>query len=594
MTLLRSRLAGRLTVWFLLLSLLPISVVTVFVINGVYSSFDEVAVNRQQYEAEVLVSLIGRYSLSEATALLRANPLLRESVFVVSSEGKYLYHPGKEGGFLSDDLPAGVVSLVLNGSPGAALRDDGTVFGYAPMPGSSAFIVTVADGSPGTALKRSIRRTTQMQLGASLFIMSVVAGLAIWMVVGRPVHQLTEAAERVGSGELSSDINLDDMTDELRVLGSAFNRMMHDLQGLIDGLAGKVSELETAQKALAASEEYFRALVEHAQDIIGVLNADGSVKFVSPAVELVLGYAQGDLIGRNVVDLVMPEDLPQIDALQLTGPPIPRTVALHARHKDGSYRDLEVTGHNLLRVVEVRGIVLNARDVTARKRLEAQVGQAQKMEAIGRLAGGIAHDFNNLLVPIIGYVEMAMDDMEPGTEIYDNLQQVRDAASRASDLTRRILGFSRGQVMEPEVLDLNGIVSEFGAMVQHLIGEDIEFETVLFPDLYRIKADRGQMEQLLMNLAVNARDAMPSGGKLTIETSNTYLDETYVSRHSEILARGPYAAIAVTDNGQGMDEETRQRIFEPFYTTKNLGEGTGLGLSTTFSIVHQHGGNIWV
>ena len=237
------------------------------------------------------------------------------------------------------------------------------------------------------------------------------------------------------------------------------------------------------------------------------------------------------------------------------------------------------------------GILL---DVTERRQLQEQFRQVQKMESIGRLAGGIAHDFNNILVPITGYVELAMMKLTPDDKLYAHLARVQEAAERAADLTQQILAFSRKQVLKMQVLDLNAVVADFKTMVQRLIGEDIEFETFLASDLYRIKADQGQLEQVLMNLVVNARDAMPTGGKLTIETANTYLDEAYVKKYADTPSSGHYVMLSVSDTGHGMDAETQQQIFEPFFTTRAQGEGTGLGLATVFGIVKQHGGNIWV
>ncbi|MCB0163745.1 MAG: PAS domain S-box protein [Anaerolineae bacterium] len=240
-------------------------------------------------------------------------------------------------------------------------------------------------------------------------------------------------------------------------------------------------------------------------------------------------------------------------------------------------------------------------DITARKQLEAenerltaQFYQAQKMEAIGRLAGGIAHDFNNLLVPIMGYVELNLADIDPASKLYADLTQVRKAADRAADLTRQILAFSRQQVLELNLLDLNMVIDEFKKMLQRLIGEDIELQTFFTPTLDPIKADKGQIEQVLMNLAINSRDAMPTGGKLSIETANVFLDETYVDKYASDLVPGSYVMVAVSDTGHGIDVETQKRIFDPFFTTKASGQGTGLGLATIFGIIKQHQGHIWV
>lgn len=242
----------------------------------------------------------------------------------------------------------------------------------------------------------------------------------------------------------------------------------------------------------------------------------------------------------------------------------------------------------------VQGIVINSRDITERKQLEEQLLQTHKMEAIGLLAGGIAHDFNNILVPIIGYVELAMMRIPPEDKSYAYLQSVRAAADRATELTRQILAFSRKQVMQMQVIDLNTVVAEFEKMLHRLIREDIDLQAILAPDLHLVRGDKGQIAQVLLNLAVNARDAMPHGGKLTIETANVYLDETYVRQHACSHPPGNFAMLAVSDTGYGMDAETQKRIFEPFFTTKEHGKGTGLGLATVFGIVKQHDGNIWV
>jgi len=242
-----------------------------------------------------------------------------------------------------------------------------------------------------------------------------------------------------------------------------------------------------------------------------------------------------------------------------------------------------------------------SQDITLRKKaeeeknvLEAQLRHVQKMDAIGLLAGGIAHDFNNILMPIIGYVELGMMKLTPSSELYNDLKKVREATARATDLTRQILAFSRKQVLEMKVIDLNSVVADFKKMVKRLIGEDIELQVFPGPALDQVKADKGQIEQVLMNLAVNARDAMPAGGTLTIKTANVYLNEAYMKQSADARPVGQYVMLAVSDTGCGMDAETRQKIFEPFFTTKGRGKGTGLGLSTVFGIIKQHGGNIWV
>jgi signal transduction histidine kinase len=229
----------------------------------------------------------------------------------------------------------------------------------------------------------------------------------------------------------------------------------------------------------------------------------------------------------------------------------------------------------------------------ALRRSEEQLRQSQKLEAIGRLAGGIAHDFNNYLGVIIGYSELLTERLGPAHALRKNAGMVKDAALRAAALTRQLLAFSRKQVLEPRVLDLNAVVIEVSKMLRPLIGEGIELVVAPDPALGNVKADPAQIDQIIMNLAVNARDAMPEGGKLTIETANVELDEAYASQHAKALP-GPYVMLAVTDTGIGMDKETQARIFEPFFTTKEKDKGTGLGLATVYGIVKQSGGYIWV
>ena len=241
---------------------------------------------------------------------------------------------------------------------------------------------------------------------------------------------------------------------------------------------------------------------------------------------------------------------------------------------------------------EVTHFIATKQDVTERKVLEEQVRQATKMEAVGRLAGGIAHDFNNLLTIINGYTELLMDKFASDDRMTVYLQEIAQAGERAATLTRQLLAFSRSQVLAPQVLDLNVVVTNLGKMLKRMIGEDIELSTVLDPALGRVKADPGQIEQVMMNLVVNARDAMPQGGHLTIETSNVELDETYARNHVTVKA-GPHVMLAVADTGVGMLPETQAHIFEPFFTTKEQGKGTGLGLATVYGIVKQSGGSIW-
>jgi nitrogen-specific signal transduction histidine kinase/ActR/RegA family two-component response regulator len=240
----------------------------------------------------------------------------------------------------------------------------------------------------------------------------------------------------------------------------------------------------------------------------------------------------------------------------------------------------------------VEKLVIVNRDISGRRRLEDQLRQAQKMEAVGRLSGGIAHDFNNLLGIIIGYGEILEEGTKEGDPLRDSVGEILKAGRQAASLTRQLLAFSRQQVLEPKILDLSGVVSDVEKMLRRLIGEDIELTTSLDRELGKVKADQGQIEQVLLNLAVNARDAMPNGGKLLIATSNEEIDEVFAHQSPYTVEVGSYICLSVTDTGCGMDAATQAQIFEPFFTTKEKGKGTGLGLSTVYGVVKQSGGHI--
>jgi two-component system cell cycle sensor histidine kinase/response regulator CckA len=262
------------------------------------------------------------------------------------------------------------------------------------------------------------------------------------------------------------------------------------------------------------------------------------------------------------------------------------------RIKSGELR-VAVDSAELIDVAGQECVIAIFRDITEQKNLEKQMRQTQKMEAVGQLSGGIAHDFNNLLGVIIGYSEILEQRLPPGDPLHKECLQIKKAGQSAASLTRQLLAFSRQQILEPRILDLNAIVLNVEKMLRRLIGEHIDLRTNLDKSLGCVKADQGQIEQVIINLAVNARDAMAHGGKLMIETTNIYLDEDYARRHPPQLP-GTYVLLTVADTGVGMDAETQARIFEPFFTTKEIGKGTGLGLSTVYGVVRQSGGHIWV
>ena len=346
---------------------------------------------------------------------------------------------------------------------------------------------------------------------------------------------------------------------------------------------------------LGKREQYFRTLVEQTMDIIAVLDAKQLIRYASPSALAMLGYALDEVISHRLIDFVHPEDVEPTFRVLSEGMATGkggRFVELRLRHKDGSYRTFEAVGRYLLEDPVVQGVVVTARDVTDRRSLERQLLQAQKMEAVGRLAGGVAHDFNNLLTAILASTDLLLESLPAAHPGREDALETRKAALRAAGLTRQLLAFSRQQVLLPQVLDLNEVADNMQKMLKRLLGEDIDLRTSLAPDLGMVRADPGQLEQVIMNLAVNARHAMPDGGKLTIETANVALDEAYGAAHPVVLP-GRYVMIAVTDTGAGMDDATRARVFEPFFTTKPKGKGTGLGLATVYGIVKQSGGYVW-
>jgi two-component system cell cycle sensor histidine kinase/response regulator CckA len=367
-------------------------------------------------------------------------------------------------------------------------------------------------------------------------------------------------------------------------------------------VAVTVTESKNAEEALRASETRYRRLFESAKDGILILDFDtGKVVDANPFLISLLGYSHAEFLGKNVWDLSPSKDVAvSRDAFrELQEKEYVRYEDLPLEASDGRLISVEFVS-NVYLVGQTKVIQCNIRDITERKRtdevhkkLERQLQVSQKMEAIGILAGGVAHDFNNLLSVILSYTEFAMQALREGDPLKADLLEVKKAGDRAAVLTRQLLAFGRKQLLQPVALSLNHVAEGVEKMLRRILGEDIDFVQVLAPDLGVVRADPGQMEQVLMNLVVNARDAMSAGGKLTIETSNVELDEEYAAHHVSVKA-GPYVMLAVTDTGCGMDEQTKTQLFEPFFTTKEKGKGTGLGLSTVYGIVKQSGGNIWV
>jgi PAS domain S-box-containing protein len=367
-----------------------------------------------------------------------------------------------------------------------------------------------------------------------------------------------------------------------------------------------VTEHRRAEEALTKSQNKYIDLYENANDMIFTLDLLGNFTSINRAAYTSFGYRLEELLGKSLQGVVTPESYKYAMAI------LQRAVAENSDlmeiqpwefegfKKDGTKVLLEVRARLILEGGNITGIQAIARDITERKQaeeekafLQEQLRQSQKMEAIGRLAGGIAHDFNNLLTIIGGYSALSLLELKEGDPLKGNIRAVQKATERAANLTRQLLAFSRRQAMEMKVLDLNATLRDMDKMLRRVIGEDIKLVIHLAEDLGRAKTDPGQIEQVIMNLVVNARDAMPDGGRLTIETANVELDEVYAHGHVGIKP-GRYLMLSVSDTGAGMTRELKERVFEPFFTTKETGKGTGLGLSTVYGIVKQSEGSIWV
>ncbi|MBU5614980.1 ATP-binding protein [Geomonas azotofigens] len=462
-------------------------------------------------------------------------------------------------------------------------------------------------------------RTLVIRTAMAVVLGSLVAlflGLAIVRrLLNRSITPLLDGIREITSGDFSSRVRQDPHR-EIAEIGTAFNEMAerfsttlitkHELE---ETVAKRTLQLRQAlddqirvREALSEREEHIRLLFNSTAEAIFAINREGTCTFCNPACVRLLGYdAPDDIVGNHMHSFLGHTDSDGA-AIEERDCPICQTLSAgHGSHtlnesfrkKDGTAIPVEYWSHPILRDGELVGCVVTFLDITQRNMLERQLLQAQKLEGIGVLAGGIAHDFNNLLTAIIGGAEIALYDIPADTKGAKAIHGVLDAATRAADLTRQILAFSRKQVLTMKEMNLNDEVLSQSKMLRRLISEDIKFQVNLAPEELCIRADAAQLQQVLLNLAVNARDAMAPGGTITIETTGAVLQSS--DRWlEEGMPPGRYAVISVSDTGSGMDEATRSRIFEPFFTTKGPGEGTGLGLSTVHGVVKQHQGSISV
>jgi PAS domain S-box-containing protein len=409
--------------------------------------------------------------------------------------------------------------------------------------------------------------------------------LAFWLARERlratRASRLIAATRRIAAGDGDTSTGLRG-PDDLGVLGDA-----------IDQTAAR---LRSVTATLRARQEWFRMLLEHGSDVILALDAGFRIGFAGPSLPRVLGWTTAQVARRPLEDFIHPDDMDAVRAsletvLKRSG--FGEPIAFRFRHADGGWRSVEAIGNHPDDWAGPEQIILTGRDITARERLEGQLRQAQKMEALGRFAGGVAHDFNNLLTAIQGYTSLIMMDLAPHDPHREDLEEIRKASERAAALTRQILAFSRRHVVEPMTIDLNQTIMDLERLVPRLIGEDVAVVIALDPALAPVRADPRQLEQVILNLVVNARDAMPDGGRLTLETASDLISDSD-PRASPDLPPGPYAVLTVSDTGTGMDPAIVPNIFDPFFTTKEPGRGTGLGLATVYGIVKQAGGHVEV
>jgi two-component system, cell cycle sensor histidine kinase and response regulator CckA len=373
-----------------------------------------------------------------------------------------------------------------------------------------------------------------------------------------------------------------------------------DERGVVIGVclnAQEVSERKRAEQAVRESEARYRDLFDNASDLVCATAPDGTFRYVNRAWHHTIGYTDADLAGRSFLELVHPDSRDRY--LRVVGRVLAGETVNHVELVMVTRSGAAVTVEGNISAtkgdsaaVTLRGIY---REVTERKRIEEQLRRAERMQAAGRLAGGVAHEVNNMMTGVLGFSEFLLNSLGNDDARRIEVQEIIKAGSRAADVTRQLLAFTRQQLLRPEVLELNQALSSCEKLLRRSLGEDHRLELQLAPDTGRIQADRGQLEQVLINLVLNARDAMTGPGRVTISTERVSLDQAYVQRHDEVdIVPGDYVRLTVSDTGCGMTAEVQPRIFEPFFTTKAIGQGTGLGLSTVYGIVKQSGGFIWV
>ncbi|MFH1935427.1 MAG: PAS domain S-box protein [Pseudomonadota bacterium] len=483
---------------------------------------------------------------------------------------------GSEFGFIGELNPGGLFDTIAISNPG---------WDTCKMPYSDAVVMTKdmeIRGIWGSVIEKERSLIVNNPASHPDRVGTPEGHPPIISFLGVPLKKSGKTIGMIGLANKESGYDLDDQ-QSIEILSIAFVEALNRKQ---------------AEEKLKESEERYRVLVEGSTDAILMMDRERNIVHCNKAFLDLFGYGKGEVEGKSI--RIIHKSDKSFHSFGAAAYPIDEKVGYFRTEwefmrKDGTIFPVE-TVTTQMRSLDgaIKSYIAVIRDITERKRMETQLQHTQKMEAVGTLAGGMAHEFNNLMTAVLSYSSFLLTDLGEDDPMRKDVEEIKSAGKRASSLVKHLLAFSRKQVLQPKPLDINSVLTDKEEMLGHLIGEDVELEMVLEQDLDKVKADQSQVEQVILNLTINARDAMPLGGKLTIETANVEIDEFYVSTHGDELKPGPYVMLAMSDTGMGMDKETQSQIFEPFFTTKDMGEGTGLGLSAVYGIVKQSGGDIRV
>jgi len=535
-----------------------------------------------------------RSSLKETFSSLAGST----DISIVDASGRILSRYPEEKGLIGHDFREFSLVMPILGK-GHGIVEERTGGGETILI-SVAEIPPIVSGTPLYAITRIAKRIAFAGVNAQfrrnimmLTFLTVFILAATWfgskLFVLKPVQTLLNATEKVSVGDLDVRSGPPYQKGLLGDLAKSFDKMTIALKK-------RKEEKEGAEEALRLSENEYRSIVNNSPFGIYRCTPEGKIQMVNPALVKMLGYeSEAELVNANIATDLFTDPTERTRAVQESlQHDKERHFEFTWKRKDGKPISVRVLA-TLVRNPEGAPAYLEGfvEDETNKRLLENQYLRSQRLEAVGQLTGGISHDFNNLLGVILGYTDLVINQLAPGDPILEKMEEIRRAADRAADLTKQLLAFSRKQVFEPGVLDLNGILSRMKTMLKRLTGDDIDLRIIPATSIGRVKSDAGQIEQVIMNLVVNARDAMPEGGELVIETANVDSPETR-TREGAMFPEGRYVMLSVSDTGNGMDDETKAKIFEPYFTTKEPGKGTGLGLSTVYGIVKQSNGFIWV